>query len=333
MNGIRLAHLTSEVRWTLVGVFGALMLASAICWLLKYAKPKSNFKELDLRIKTWWVIVGVLSIAIILDRTVSLIFWAFVSFLALREYLTLIPTRPSDQRVHWWAYGTIPVQFLWVYLEWYGMFLVFIPVYLFLLLPTRMVLIGETKGFLSAIGTLHWGLMTTVFSLSHAAMLLSIHPVETGRAIPIWPSEESATSPGPGLLILLVLLTQGNDVAQFIWGKLFGKIKVVPRVSPGKTLAGLLGGIFTTTVLAIALGPQLAFFDWQHSLLIGLIIGVGGFAGDVSISAIKRDLGVKDSGAILPGHGGILDRVDSLTYTAPLFFHVVYYFYCSPAAK
>lgn len=328
MNALRLDHLTTEVRWTLLGVFIALIVASAICRLLQFAKPKSNWKELDLRIKTWWMIVGMLSLSIVLDRTISLIFWALVCFLALREYLNLIPTRESDRRVHWWAYGTIPIQFIWVYMEWYGMFLIFIPVYLFLLLPTRMVLIGETKGFLSAIGTLHWGLMTTVFSLSHAAMLLSIHPIETGRATPIWPSPLAATSPGPGLLILLVLLTQGNDVAQFIWGKLFGRIKVVPRVSPGKTLAGLLGSVCTTVVLALLLGPRLAFFDWQHSLLIGLVIGVGGFAGDVSISAIKRDLGVKDSGAILPGHGGILDRVDSLTYTAPLFFHLVYYFYC-----
>ncbi len=128
--------------------------------------------------------------------------------------------------------------------------------------------------------------------------------------------------------MLLILLTQGNDVAQYILGKTLGRRKVVPRVSPGKTLGGLLGGVLTTMLIACLVGPQLTFLDWKRSLLAGMIIGLGGFAGDVSISALKRDLGVKDSGTILPGHGGILDRVDSLTYTAPLFFHFVHYCYC-----
>ncbi|MFO0978248.1 MAG: phosphatidate cytidylyltransferase [Planctomycetaceae bacterium] len=323
-----LSHLASEVRWTMLGVVIALVVASIAWRVLKMRNPDRDYRELHLRVRTWWVIVGLFGLAVALNRTASLVFLAFVSFLAFKEYLSLIPTRRADHRVLFLAYLAIPLQYLWVYQEWYGMFIIFIPVYMFLLLPARMVIIGETSGFLRAVGTLHWGLMTTVFSLSHAAMLFVIRPIEAARFAPVWPSEIGRLHSGPGLLVLLILLTQGNDVAQYIWGKTLGRRKVVPRVSPGKTLGGLLGGVLTTTLIACLLGPHLTFLDWKRSLIAGMIIGVGGFAGDVSISALKRDLGVKDSGTILPGHGGILDRVDSLTYTAPLFFHFVHYCYC-----
>ena len=328
MNLIELSHLAKEVRWTLGGVLIALVVASISWRVLRSRHPAKDYSELRLRIRTWWAIVGLFGMAIVLNRHASLIFLAFVSFLALKEYLSLIPTRRADHRVLFLAYLAIPLQYLWIQWEWYGMFIVFVPVYMFLLLPTRMVMIGETDGFLRAIGTLHWGLMTTVFSLSHAAMLIVIKPAVAGRFAPVWPSEVCTQYPGPGLLVLLVLLTQGNDVAQYIWGKTLGRRKVVPKVSPGKTIGGLLGGVATTILLATVLGPKLTFLDWPRAMMAGAVIGLGGFAGDVSISALKRDLGVKDSGSMLPGHGGILDRVDSLTYTAPLFFHFVYYCYC-----
>jgi phosphatidate cytidylyltransferase len=328
MTILTLDHLTTEVRCTLIGILVSLVIASIFARILQRTSPGKDYCELRQRIRTWWVIAGLLSFAIILSRGASLVFLAFVSFLALKEYLSLIPTRRADHRVLFLAYLSIPFQYFWVHVEWYGMFIIFIPVYLFLLLPTRMVLIGETEGFLRAIGTLHWGLMTTVFSLSHAAMLLVVHPIDKARYKPIWPSEGSLLNPGPGLLILLVLLTQSNDVAQYIWGKTLGRRKVVPKVSPGKTLGGLAGGVVTTMLLATVLGPYLTFLDWKRALLAGTIIGIGGFCGDVSISALKRDLGVKDSGSMLPGHGGILDRIDSLTYTAPLYFHLIYYCYC-----
>ncbi len=328
MTILQFDHLAAEVRYTLAGIFACLVVASLVARILQRAKPGKNFRELRLRIRTWWVIAGLFSLAIVLNRGASLFFLAFVSFLALKEFLSLVPTRRADHRVLFLAYLSIPFQYLWVYLDWYGIFIIFIPVYLFLLLPTRMVLIGETDGFLRAIGTLHWGLMTTVFSLSHAAMLLAVHPIANARYKPVWPSETSALNPGPGLLILLVLLTQSNDVAQYIWGKTLGRRKVVPKVSPGKTLGGLAGGVATTMLLATTLGPYLTFLDWKRALFAGTIIGLSGFAGDVSISALKRDLGVKDSGTMLPGHGGILDRIDSLTYTAPLYFHFVFYCYC-----
>ena len=129
------------------------------------------------------------------------------------------------------------------------------------------------------------------------------------------------------MLFYLVTLTQLNDVAQYLWGKSCGKRKIAPKVSPNKTLEGFVGGALTTSVLGWLLGPWLTPFSPLYAALAGLLIGTMGFIGDIVISAVKRDIGVKDSGRLLPGHGGILDRLDSLTYTAPLFFHYVHYLY------
>ena len=321
-------HLTSEVRWAFGTVLGALVLSSILVRVFAMVKRQKDLTEVSLRIRTWWVIAFFFGMAIVLDRTASVVFLAFVSFLALKEYLSLIPTRRADRRVLFWCYLAIPFQYYWVHSAWFGMFIVFIPVYVFMVMQVRMISIGRTDGFLRAAGTLHWGMMTTVFSLSHAAFLVVVHPTENSRIAAAWPASGSELSPGPGLLVLLVVLTQLNDVFQFLWGKSIGNIKVSPLVSPGKTAGGLLGGVATTVLLAWIIGPRLTLLDGPRSLMAGVIIGFAGFAGDLTMSALKRDLGVKDSGSILPGHGGILDRVDSLTYTAPLFFHFVWFWYC-----
>jgi phosphatidate cytidylyltransferase len=284
--------------------------------VLARVKPQADWSELRQRVNSWWMMAVVFTTAMVVSRTISLAFFAFVSFMALKEYFSLIPTRRADRRVLFWAYVAIPLQYYWVYQEWYGMFIIFIPIYMFLLLPFRMVTIGETEGFLRAAGTLHWGLMLTVFSVSHAAFLLILRLKDAPEEFP-----------GPGMVLFLVVLTQLNDVCQYLWGKSLGRRKIVPAVSPGKTWAGFVGGLATTTLIASLVGPLLTPLDWRQSLLAGLIIGAGGFVGDVNISALKRDLHVKDSGTLLPGHGGILDRIDSLTYTAPLFFHYIYWMF------
>lgn len=307
------AHLQANVLYALGGVFAVLVLASVIVGVLAAVRRGKDYSELKLRMRSWWVMIGIFSGAILLSPTSAVVFWGFVSFLALKEYLSLIPTRRADRRVLFWAYLAIPIHYYWVGIAWYGMFVIFIPVYMFLLMPLRMVIIGETEGFLRAAGTLHWGLMTTVFSLSHMAYLLVLDPAK------------NPAGGGAGLLLYLVFLTQFNDVAQYTWGKLFGKHKVIPKVSPNKTWEGLIGGNLTTLALAIVIAPYLTPLTLYEAAGAGLIIGVFGFIGDVTISALKRDIGVKDSGSLIPGHGGVLDRIDSLTYTAPLFFHYVYY--------
>jgi phosphatidate cytidylyltransferase len=305
--------LTAHAAAFLAAIFALLATASLFVLVLRRAHPERDHAELAARVRSWWVMAGVFALAMALSLVVSLLFLALVSFLALKEYLSLIPTRRADRRVLFWAYLAIPAQFWWVHVGWYGMFIIFIPVYLFLLLPLRMVLIGETAGFLRAAGSLHWGLMLTVFNLSHVAYLLAL------------PTAVNPAGGGAGLVLFLMFLTQFNDVAQYVWGKTLGRHPIIPKVSPKKTWEGFIGGVATTTLLAWALAPWLTPLSGWEAPAAGLLIGLAGFVGDVNISALKRDLGIKDSGSLIPGHGGILDRVDSLTFTAPLFFHFLYY--------
>ncbi|MGO1922868.1 MAG: phosphatidate cytidylyltransferase [Jeotgalicoccus sp.] len=306
--------LTDEVLYVLIGIVAVLIISTIITKVMKQKNNSSGLKEVEMRIRSWWIMFIIFTFALIIHSTISLIFMALLCFLALKEYFSLIPFNRAHRLVLFWAYMTIPIQFLLIYLGWYGMFIVFIPVYMFLLIPIQAIIVGETKNFLRSIATVQWGVMLMVFGLSHLAFLL----VLPGR-------EESVA--GAGLVLFLVVLTQANDVAQFIWGKMLGKKKIIPKVSPNKTWAGFIGGVLTTTVLAVILAPLITPFSLFASIIAGLYIGLTGFIGDVNISALKRDLNIKDTSAIIPGHGGILDRVDSLTYTAPLFFHFTRYFY------
>jgi phosphatidate cytidylyltransferase len=304
-----------RLLWSMSGIFAILLFASLLTVILKIKFPDKDFKELTQRIKSWWFLVLFFVLALLSTKKVSIIFFAFISFLALKEYLSIIETRRADRRVLFWAYISIPLQYYWIWIGWYEMFIIFIPVYVFLFLPARMVFIGQTEGFLKSAGIVHWGLMKTVFCLSHFAYLL------------VLPASKNPNGGGPALVLFLVCLTQFNDIAQYIWGKTLGKSKVVPKVSPGKTWQGLIGGVFTTIIAAYFLGPFLTPMGRLTSLFAGLIIGLSGFIGDVVMSAVKRDLQLKDSGSLIPGHGGVLDRIDSLMYTAPLFFHYIAYFY------
>lgn len=304
-----------SVQWTLGGLFGLLAVVSALLWFLRRRYPDRNWRELTDRTNSWWVLVVVFAVAIIVGRTASLVLLALASFLALKEYFSLIPTRRVDRRVLFWAYLAIPVQFYWIGTGWYVMFLIWIPVYMFLLMPMIMVIAGETKGFLRAAGSIQWGLMICVFLLGHTAQLLAA------------PNDGNPVAGSAGWLLFLVILTQLNDVAQFLWGKAIGRTKAAPSVSPNKTVEGFLGGLGSTLVLAVLITPLLTPFDVPTALLAGAIIAFGGFFGDLVISALKRDLGVKDAGSLLPGHGGVLDRLDSLAFAAPLFFHFVAFLY------
>lgn len=297
----------------LAGIFGLLVVASAMIALLGPRLEQTARAELVARIQSWWLMFFIFAVAMALSRNISLVFFGFVSFMALKEYFSLVPTRRVDRRVLFWAYLTIPAQYLLVGMAWYGMFIILIPVYAFLLLPMRMVLAGEPHHFLRAAGTMHWGLMAMVFSISHVAYLL------------VLPEQINPGAGGAGLVLFLVFLTQFNDVAQYCWGKLLGRHKALPTVSPGKTVEGVIGGLATTTALAWLLSGWLTPLSTGQALAAGALIAMAGFIGDVTISALKRDLGVKDSGSLLPGHGGILDRIDSLIYTAPLFFHFIHY--------
>jgi len=305
-------NLPATVLWVLGGLWTLLIIASTIIYALGKSRGHDATRELGDRVRSWWWIVGFFSVALLAGPNGAAWLFGLVSYLAFKEYVSLIPTRRVDRRVLFWGYLAIPIQYYWVASGWYGMFIIFIPVYMALFLPMRLMLLGVTDGFIRAAGTITWGLMTTVFGLSHAAFLFAL-------------PDATAPAGGAGLLLFLVLLTQANDIAQYLWGKSLGGPKVVPKISPGKTWSGLLGGVATTTLLAMLIGPSLTPLSGWNLAAAGLLIGMFGFIGDLTVSAVKRDLGIKDTGSLLPGHGGILDRVDSLTYTAPLFFHFIRY--------
>jgi len=298
--------------YAMLVVLGILFISSITFFLVKKRKPQKNYIELKQRIQSWWIMIGVLLFSLSLNKLAAIIFFACLSFLALKEFLSIVPMRQSDRNVIFWAYLAIPIQYYWIWKQWYGMFVIFIPVYMFLFLPFRMILIGETKGFIKAAGVIHWALMLTVFCLSHIAYLISL-PVKNVEAGAI------------GLVLFHIFMTQFNDVCQYIWGKIFGKHKIIPKVSPNKTWEGFLGGLVTITICSGFAAPLLTPLSFQQGLLVGGMISGAGFVGDVVISSVKRDLKIKDSGRLIPGHGGILDRLDSLTFTSPLFFHFLYY--------
>ncbi|MEO5559757.1 MAG: phosphatidate cytidylyltransferase [Dokdonella sp.] len=305
----------SSVLWVLGAIVAMLVVATVIVAFMRRGDTSNRHVELAARVRSWWVLVAVFAVAISFRRDIAIVFFAILSFLALKEYLSLIPTRRADRSVLFWVYLCVPIQYFWIWREWYTMFLIFIPVWAFLFIAMRMVLRGDTKDFLRAVGTIHWGLMTMVFGLSHLAYLLVL---PNGKAMP---------AHGAALLLFVVLLTELNDVLQYIWGRTLGRRKAIESVSPKKTVEGLVGGALTTTAVAFLLAPVLTPLTRMDSIAVGLMIGFGGFLGDVTISAVKRDIGVKDSGSMIPGHGGILDRIDSLLFTAPLFFHFMAFFY------
>jgi len=297
----------------MVGVLlGILGMSSLIVWRKQKREPEKDHTELILRTKSWWWMIGLVLLALFLGKRATTIFFALVSFLALKEFYSITPMRAVDRRLVFWAYLAIPIQYYFAYIQWYGMFIIFIPVYMFLFLPMRAVLIGETDGFIKANATIQWSLMLCVFAFSHIAYLANLDRIHIHAGF-------------TGLVLYLLFVTQFNDVSQYVSGKLFGRHKIIPKVSPNKTWEGFLGGLLITTILASLLAPALTILTWQQGLLAGVIIASSGFIGDVVLSSVKRDLGIKDSGSLIPGHGGLLDRVDSLMYAIPLFFH--YFFY------
>ena len=288
-------------------VLTLLVVSTIIVIALRRVRPGKNYAELSARVWAWWIMAAVFFGAVALHHRLSLVVFGFMSFWALKEFVTLLKTRLADHRALVWAFLAVPIQYYWVATGWYGMFIIFIPVYMFLWLPIRLVLARETAGFVASASQIQWGLMAFVFGLSHLAMLLTL---PLGRT----------------LVLFLVFVVEMSDVLQYVWGKTLGRHKIIPSVSPNKTWEGFVGGVVTASAAALAL-RFLTPFSPAETFGVALLITVTGFFGGAVMSAVKRDFGVKDFGALLPGHGGMLDRVDSLCYAAPVFFHYVRYFH------
>lgn len=299
------------------GIGALLVLASLIGYLLKRRSGDAEnpvIDNLNARINAWWVMVAVLGVAFWLGQVAVIVLFYLVSFYALREFLTLTPTRRSDYPALAAAfYLVLPLQYLLIGVHWYGLFSIFIPVYVFLLLPILASLGGDTTRFLERASKVQWGLMIAVFCVSHVPALLTL---------------EIAGYEGRNLLLIawLVMVVQLSDVLQYVCGKLAGKTKVAPRLSPSKTVEGLVGGVLLATAIGALLFWITPFSFWQAAL-IALIVNLLGFFGGLVMSAIKRDRGVKDWGHLIEGHGGMLDRLDSVCFAAPIFFHLVRFYW------
>lgn len=300
-----------------LGIAAFLAFASAIGLVLKRragAGPSPGIDNLNARIKAWWVMVALIAAAFVAGKAGVIILFAFASFAALREFLTLTDTRRADHRaLATMFFVVIPAQYWLVYDEWYGLYSIFIPVYVFLLLPIMMALRGDTTRFMERVAEMQWGLMVCVFCLSHVPALLTL---------PI-PGYE-----GRGLLLIafLVLVVQSSDVLQYVWGKLLGRRKIAPALSPSKTWEGFIGGAASAVLLGAALWWITPFTPLQAALM-ALVLALLGFFGGLVMSAVKRDRGVKDWGRMIEGHGGMLDRLDSVVFSAPIFFHLVRYWW------
>lgn len=305
----------NQTLWLFAGIGLLLVVATLIGRLL--ARRKGNnavIANLNARIDAWWMMVLAIGIAFLFGLYGVILLFALVSFYALREFLTLTPTRASDYPALVAAfYFALPVQYLLIAIHWYGMFSIFIPVYLFLLMPILAALGGDTTRYLERTAKVQWGLMIAVYCVSSvpALMTLKIEGYE-----------------GRNLLLIawLILVVQLSDVLQYCCGKLFGKRKVAPKLSPSKTLEGLVGGVLLATLVGTSLFWITPFTPWQAAI-IALLVNLLGFAGGLVMSAIKRDRGVKDWGHMIEGHGGMLDRMDSVCFAAPVFFHVVRYWW------
>lgn len=305
----------NQTLWLFAGIGLLLVVATLIGRLLAWRKGyNAVIANLNARIDAWWMMVLAIGIAFLFGLYGVILLFALVSFYALREFLTLTPTRASDYPALVAAfYFALPVQYLLIAIHWYGMFSIFIPVYLFLLMPILAALGGDTTRYLERTAKVQWGLMIAVYCVSSvpALMTLRIEGYE-----------------GRNLLLIawLILVVQLSDVLQYCCGKLFGKRKVAPKLSPSKTLEGLVGGVLLATLVGTSLFWITPFTPWQAAI-IALLVNLLGFAGGLVMSAIKRDRGVKDWGHMIEGHGGMLDRMDSVCFAAPVFFHVVRYWW------
>jgi phosphatidate cytidylyltransferase len=303
-----------ELLWLLTGIAGTLVVATAAGQTLRLSVGGATTANVNARIGAWWLMSAAFAVAVLTGGIGSLVLFALLSALALREFVTLSPTARADHRALAWAFFVvIPLQYLLVGIEWYGLFSILIPVYAFLLVATRIVLAGETDRFLERAATIQWGLMACVYCVSYAPalMLLDI---------------EGYDASGGKLLLFLVVVVQASDVLQFVWGKLVGRRRIAPTISPNKTWEGFVGGIAGATLVGTALWWATPFSPWQAAAM-SFVIALAGFAGGLVMSAIKRDRGVKDFGGMLPGHGGVLDRIDSLLFAAPIFFHATRFFF------
>lgn len=305
--------------YLLLGVLaGVLIVATFIgIVLLRRAKDshtKAAINNLNARIIAWWAMILVAGGACLAGRQALIVLFALISFCALREVLTIMRTRRADRSALLTTFWLVlPIQYSLIWMGWYGLFVVFIPVYAFVALPILTIVSGDTNDFLARSAETQWALMVAVYCISYVPALLMLEvPGFQDRSVL--------------LLLFLLVVVQSSDVLQYIFGKLLGRHKIAPHLSPSKTVEGLVGGIIGATILGASLWRMTPFSRIQAAGM-AFALAVAGFLGGLVMSGVKRDRHAKDWGGLIPGHGGLLDRFDSVCFTAPIFFHLTRYFF------
>ncbi len=353
----------SRTLWLIAAVLMLLGISSAIVGLLR-RRPESRIDPAILetfrfRVRAWWILFATLSAALLFRHWATVALFGLLSFWALREFITVTPTRPGDHRTLFWVFFLItPLQFWLVGMAgfrvadypfrpeyYYGLYSILIPVYAFLLIPARIALAGDYRRFLERTAKIQAGLLICVYCLSYAPALLSLEQgasaPERARAAapsaatsttlqgknaesaPSAAAGESDAGSGPRLLFFFVLITQLSDALQYAWSQLPNKHVIVPAINTTRTWEGLLGGTASVMLVGALLWWATPFSggNWWMSAVMSAVIALMGFAGSITMSAIKRDRGVKDYGTLIEGHGGVLDHIDSICFAAPVFFH------------
>ena len=328
----RQVALTDNVVWVLIAVALALAVGSVarMTWLLLPNTSATVRRQRLKSLATWWALFVTLLLVALAGQGAAIAIFAVLSVLGLLEFRALVQQRIAHLRL-WWTLAclSVPVHYLLIGFGCLDALPMFIPIWVLCILLLRIVFAGRISGFLETAGITFLGLMVIVFLFSHAVLLFTL------------PAELNPAGGAFGLFLFLVLLTEFNDIAQSLWGRLLGHRKIAPVISPNKTWEGFLLGAATTVAIGAVLANFLTPFSDRslHSssaswamptvptLAAGLLIAVGGALGDMTMAAVKRQAGVKDSSALLPGQGGVLDRINSLTFTGPLFFYFTHLLY------
>lgn len=326
----------------LLGCVLAVLAIATIVGRILTRRPDSGInpalvRRFVLRVRAWWLMCTMLVIGLLLHRVGTVILFFGLSFWALREFITMTPTRRGDHRALFYSLVIFtPLQYVLIALgatnwEWrpgrqidfYGLFSIMIPVYASLFIPARIAFAGDHKRYLERAAQIQAGLLVCVYSLSHAPALLYL---DLGR------SDGSAwEGSNAGLLFFFVLISQLAEVLQWSWGKILGRKVIAAEISSTRTWEGFLGGSLTTGIVGALLYWVTPFKIWEAASL-SILVAMMGFAGGMTMSAIKRDRGVNDYGSLVLGHAGVLDRIDTLCFSAPVFYHVTRFFFALPLA-
>lgn len=318
--------------YLLIGVVLTLLATASIVGQYLSRRPADGvnpalIRRYRQRINAWWVMCAILAFGVLFRPVGTITLCFLVSFWALREFITMAPTRRGDHRGLFWALVVFtPLQYILIGLErfgftwrsgkpidFYGLYSIVIPVYASLYLPARIAMSGDHKKFLERSAQITFGLLICVYSLSYAAALVNLE-LRTVSGEP-WKGSPA------GLLFFFILVSQVSEILQWTWGYLAGKRVIAPEINASRTWEGLIGGTLSTGLL----GGTLAWvtpFSIAWAVCLSMVIGVMGFFGGMTMSAIKRDRGVTDYGTLVQGHAGVLDRIDTLCFAAPVFYHL-----------